>query len=217
MKKLLLSIIPVLFAVSGFCQNLQPVKLDNDVTVSMFPDFQKKDTLNQTTWSANAMDGYMIVIRQANAKDNSPLKKASDLNKVLKTYIKGIQAQSYNSVAANVRDTTIGQIKAKVFTLETDNGGDVTLRDFLLLYTQDVTYTFQYVYSNNTQEYAKKEGKAFFSSIRLGSDLSWNDQYQSRATGLSTVNKIEIFGGGALVLVLVIVLITRKKKPALDY
>jgi len=215
MKKLLLSIIPVLFAVSAFCQNLQPVKLDSDVTVSMFPGFQKKDTLNQSTWSSNALDGYMIVIRQANAKGNTPLKKASDLNKVLKTYVKGIQAESPNSVAENVRDTTIGQIKAKVFTLKTDNGGDITLRDFLLLYTQDVTYTFQYVYTNNTVDYAKKEGKAFFSSVRLGPDMTWTDQYQSRATGLSSINKIEIFGGGALVLIVVIVLVSRKRKPAL--
>ena len=215
MKKLFLSIIPVLFAVSGFCQGLQPVKLDNDVTVSLFPGYQKKDTLNQSTWSANALSGYMIVIRQVNAKDNTPLKKASDLNKVLKTYVKGIQAESPNSVALNVRDTTVGQLKAKVFTLKNDNGGDVTLRDFLLLYTQDVTYTFEYVYSNNTVSYSKKEAKAFFSSVRLGQDMTWTDQYQSRATGLSSINKIEIFGGGALVLILVIVLVTRKKKPAL--
>ncbi len=211
MKKLFLSIIPVLLAVSGFCQGLQPVKLDNDVTVSLFPGYQKKDTLNQSTYSANALDGYMIVIRQANAKDNTPLKKASDLNNVLKTYIKGIQAQSPNSVALNVRDTTAGQLKAKVFTLKTDNGGDVTLRDFMLLYTQDATYTFQYVYSNNTQEYAKKEGKAFFSSIRLGPDMTWNDQYLSQSTGLSAINKTEIFGGGALVLVLVFVMFKRKR------
>src|ERR1700749_2029459 len=139
MKKILLTIVPVLLAVSAFCQELQPVKLDNEVTVSLFADFQKKDTLNQTTYTANALDGYMIAIREANAKNNTPLKKASDLNNVLKTYIKGIQAQSLNSVAENVRDTTIGSLKAKVFTLKVDNGGDVSLHDFLLLYTKDVT------------------------------------------------------------------------------
>ncbi len=216
MKKLLLSIIPVLFAVSGFCQGLQAVKLDSDVTVSLFPGFQKKDTLVQSTYTANALNGYMVVIRQVNAKGNTPLKKSSDLNKVMKTYVKGIQAESPNSVAENVRDTTVGQLKAKVFTLKTDNGGDITLRDFVLLYTQDVTYTFEYVYSNNTIDFSKKEGKAFFSSIRLGPDMTWNDQYQSRATGLSSINKIEIFGGGALVIILVIVLVSRKRKPALS-
>ena len=214
MKKLFLSIIPIFFILSGFCQELQPVKLDNDVTVSLFPGYQKKDTLNQSTWSANALDGYMIVIRQENVKGNAPLKKASDLNNVLKTYVKGIQAESANSVALNVRDTTVGQLKAKVFTLKSDNGGDITLRDFLLLYTQDATYTFQYVYTNNTQLYAKKEGKAFFSSVRTGPDMTWTDQYQSRVTGLSPINKIEIFGGGVMVLILVIVLVTRKK-PAI--
>jgi len=215
MKKLFLSIVPLLFAVSGFCQELQAVKLDNDVTVSLFPGYQKKDTLNQSTFTANALNGYIVVIRQANAQGNTPLKKSSDLNNVLKTYVKGIQAESPNSVALNVRDTTVGQLKAKVFTLKTDNGGDVTLRDFLLLYTQDITYTFEYVYSDNTIDFSKKEGKAFFSSIRLGQDITWTDQYQSRATGMSSITKIEVFGGGALLLVLVIVMVSRKKKPAL--
>jgi hypothetical protein len=215
MKKLFLSIIPVLFVISGFCQGLQQVKVDSDVTVSLFPGYQKKDTLSQTTYTANALNGYMVVIRQANAKGNTPLKKASDLNKVLKTYVKGIQAESYNSVAENVRDTTVGQLKAKVFTLKIDNGGDITLRDFLLLYTQDVTYTFEYVYSSNTIDFSKKEGKAFFSSVRLGQDVTWTDQYQSRATGMSSTTRIAIFGGGALVLILVIILVSRKKKPAL--
>jgi hypothetical protein len=211
MKKLFLSIIPVLFAVSGFCNELKPVKLDNEVTVSLFPNYQKKDTLSQSTYTANAMDGYMVVIRQANEKGNTPLKKASDLNKVLKTYIKGIQAQSENSVAENVRDTTVGKLKAKVFTLKTDNDGDITLRDFLLLYTQNTTYTFEYVYSNNTADYAKKEGKAFFSSVRVAPDVTWTDQYLSQATGLSSTNKIEIFGGAAIVLMIVFVLVTRKR------
>jgi hypothetical protein len=214
MKKLFLSITAVFFALSGFCQGLQPAKLDNDVTVSLFADYQKKDTLNQSTYTAKALNGYMVVIREANAKGNTPLKKASDLNNVLKTYVKGIQAESENSEALNVRDTTVGQLKAKVFTLKTDDEGDVTLRDFLLLYTQDVTYTFEYVYSDNTVDFSKKEGKAFFSSVRLGQDMTWTDQYQSRATGLSSINKIEIFGGGALVLVLIVVLVKRKK-PAL--
>src|ERR1700753_1004857 len=209
MKKILLTIIPVLLAVSGFCQELQPVKLDNEVTVSLFANNQKKDTLNKTTYSANALDGYMVVIREANDKSNAPLKRASELNNVMKTYIKGIQAQSLNSVAENVRDTTINSLKAKVFTLKTDNGGDVSLRDFVLLYTKDVTYTFEYVYNPETIDFAKKEGKAFFSSIRTASDLEWNDQYISQATGLTTINKIEIAAGGAAVIILVIVLINR--------
>ncbi|HZY36363.1 MAG TPA: hypothetical protein VFE53_06920 [Mucilaginibacter sp.] len=211
MKKLFLSIIPLLLAVSGFCQELQPVKLDNEVTVSLFPGYQKKDTVDQATYSVNALDGYMVVIREPNAKDNTPLKKASDLNNVLKTYISGIQAESANSVAENVRDTTVGQLKAKLFTLKTDNGGDIALRDFLLLYTKGATYTFEYVYSDDTADIAKEEGKAFFSSVRLSPDMTWTDQYLSKATGISPTNKIELFGGAALLLMIVFVLVTRKR------
>jgi hypothetical protein len=215
MKKLFLCIIPIFFVLSGFCQGLQQVKLNNDITVSLFPGYQKKDTLNQSTYTANALNGYMVVIRQANAPGNTPLKKASDLNKVLKTYVKGIQAESYNSVAENVRDTTIGELKAKVFTLKTDNGGDITLRDFLLLYTQNATYTFEYVYSNNTIDFSKKEGKAFFSSVRISPDVTWTDQYLSQSQGMSSIAKIEVFGGAGLLIILAIILVARKKKPSL--
>jgi len=216
MKRILLTIVPVLLAISGFAQQqLQPVKLDNEVTVSLFPDYQKKDTLGQTNYTANALDGYMVVIREPNDKSAGRLKQASDLNKVLKTYIKGIQDQSPNSVAENVRDTTIGSLKAKVFTLSTDNGGDVTLRDFMLLYTQDVTYTFEYVYDQNTADFSKKEGKAFFSSIRTASDLNWNDQYMTQTAGLAATTKIVLFGGGAaLILIIIIAIAGRKKGPA---
>lgn len=215
MKRILLTIVPVLLALSGFSQQLQPVKLDNEVTVSLFPDYQKKDTVGQTTYSANALDGYMVVIREPNDKSTGRLKQASDLNKVLKTYIKGIQAQSANSVAENVRDTTIGSLKAKVFTLSSNDNADQSRRDFLLLYTQDVTYTFEYVYDQNTADFAKKEGKEFFSSIRTASDLNWNDQYMSQATGLPATTKIVLFGGGAaLILIIIIAIAGKKKGPA---
>lgn len=207
--------VPILLAMSGFCQQLQPVKLDNEVTVSLFPDYQKKDTVGQTTYSANALDGYMVAIREPNDKSAGKPKHASDLNDVLKTYIRGIQAQSPNSVAENVRDTTIGSLKAKVFTLSSNNGGDESLRDFLLLYTQDATYTFEYVYSPETADLSRSEAKAFFSSIRAAGDLNWNDQYMSRASGFTSTYKVEVFGGAALIAVFVIVLISRKKHPAM--
>jgi hypothetical protein len=68
-----------------------------------------------------AQYGYMVVIRAPNAENNKPLKKERDLNKVLQDYIKGIKGQSEGSTQ-NVRDTTIGHLKAKTFELETDQG-----------------------------------------------------------------------------------------------
>jgi hypothetical protein len=211
MKKILISLSMVLFAVAGFAQTLKPVKIDSLVTVSLPQEFTKKDTLGQSIYSGNGAFGYMVVIRAPNAKNNEPLKKEKDLNKVLKDYIKGIRGQSEGSTM-NVRDTTIGHLKAKTFTLQTDQGAGVQLRNFIVIYTQDVTYTFEYYYEQSRKDVVKDEYKAFSSSIKLSQQLQRNDQYLSNAKGLSSAAKIGIYGGGALVGILIIVLLVRRKK-----
>ncbi len=213
MKKIFLSLILPLLAIPGFSQVTKPVKLDSLVTVSLPPGYQKKDTLGEQIFSANGLFGYMVAIREANAKNNAPLKKARDLNKVLKDYIKGIQGQASDGSAQNVRDTAIGALKAKIFTLQSDVGGDdVEYRNFVLLYTQDATYTFEYVYPENRKDLVKDEYKAYIASIKLSPGLQRTDQYLSNANGLSTINQIEIFGSGGLVIIVVIVLVARRKR-----
>lgn len=219
MKKILSSLIPLLFALRGFSQvGFKPVKIDSLVTVSFPAAVQEKDTLGQQIFSANGIYGYMVAIRATNAKNNTPLSKERDLNKVLKDYIKGIQTQSGGGSAQNIRDTTVGALKAKVFTLKNDDGsgGTATYRKFILLYTQDATYTFEYVYPDDRKDIVSSELKAFTSSIKLSHELQRNDQYLSNAKGLSAAAKIGIFGGSALVVILVIVMIVRRKNKMAD-
>src|SRR6201995_4156913 len=132
MKKIILTFGVLLFALQGFCQLAKPVQIDSLVTVSLPPGYQQKDTLGQKIFSVNGLYGSMIVIVEPNAKNNAPLKRETDLNKVLKKYVKGIQDQSEGGVAENVRDTIIGTLKAKTFTLKNDEGNDIILRRFIL-------------------------------------------------------------------------------------
>lgn len=213
MKGILFSLILLLQGLSGFSQDLKPVALDSLVTVSLPSGYHKKDTLGEQIYSANSMFGYMAVLRETNAKNNTPLKREGDLNKVMKQYIKGIQAQSEGSIAENLRDTTIGSLKAKVFTLKSGEGaGDITYRNFVLLYTQAATYTFEYVYPDIRSGMVKDEYHAFISSIRLSPQLQRDDQYLSDAGGLSPVAKVGIFGGGSVLVLLMIFLLVRKKQ-----
>jgi len=210
MKKLLL-LFAVLFSVKAvFAQASKPVKIDDFVTISMPAGYTEKDTLGQKIYSANTNFGYMMAIAEPNAKNNAPLKKEKDLNDVLKKYVKGIQKQTPNSSAQNVRDTTVGTLKAKVFTLVTDDGtGNIQNRDFLLIYTTEATYTLEYSYPDMRKDMIKGEAKAYFSSIKLSPNLQRNDQYtdiHSSSSGVSTFTVIEI-AGGALVVFLVIWLI----------
>ncbi|MGZ3752996.1 MAG: hypothetical protein ACXVB0_16385 [Mucilaginibacter sp.] len=213
MKKLII-LLSILFLVDTvYGQTYKPVKVDSLVTISFPATYNKKDTLGQQIFSATTDLGYMITIREPNAKGNQPLKKEKDLNKVLKNYIKGIQGQTENGSAQNVRDTTVGTLKAKVFTLLTKDANGVNqYRNFVLLYTQDATYTFEYGYSEVRKDLINSESKAFFSSIKLSPELQRNDQYtdMSKSTGLSTSLIMEI-GGGILVVLLVVWFILKKR------
>jgi hypothetical protein len=212
MKKIMIVLSLMLYAAAGFAQiPLKPVKIDSLVTVSLPAEFTKKDTLGQSIYSANASYGYMVVIRAPNKDNNAPLKKEKDLNKVLKDYIKGIKGQAEGSTE-NVRDTTIGHLKAKTFTLTTDEGAGIKYRNFIVIYTQDVTYTFEYYFEAARIELIKQEYANFSGSIKVSPELKRTDQYLSMAKGLSTPAKIGIYGGGALLVIIIIVLLTRKKK-----
>ncbi|QHS54072.1 hypothetical protein GWR56_00350 [Mucilaginibacter sp. 14171R-50] len=212
MKKIFVIFSLMLLAAGGFAQTpLKPVKIDSLVTVSLPEKYTKKDTLGQSIYSGNGQYGYMVVIRAPNASNNEPLKKERDLNKVLKDYIKGIKGQSEGSTL-NVRDTLIGHLKAKTFELQVDEGAGVQTRNFIVIYTQDVTYTFEYYYEEMRKDVMKDEYKAYASSIKLSPEMKRTDQYLTNAKGLSPTAKIGIYGGGALLLILIIVLVVRKKK-----
>jgi hypothetical protein len=216
MKKIfLIFALILLFAAPGFSQLVKPVKIDSLVTVSLPLSYQKKDTLGQQIYAGNSMFGYMQVIRAANAKNTTPLKRENDLNKVMKDYVRDIQNQSNNASALNARDTTIGTLKAKLFTLHTDDGqGNVLNKNFTLLYTTDATYTFEYVYPDNRQDEIAGELKTFISSIKLSPQLQRNDQYLSNAKGMSSILRIILFGIGGLVIVFIILFIAKRRKMA---
>ncbi|HVS93628.1 MAG TPA: hypothetical protein VHE59_16430 [Mucilaginibacter sp.] len=207
MKKLMI-LLGILFSVKTvFAQGFKPVKIDSLVTVSMPATYTQKDTLGQHIYSANTDMGYIVTIVEPNAKGNQPLKKENDLNAVLKKYIQGIQSQSGNGSAQFVRDTTVGTLKAKAFTLRTDDGsGDIQYRDFVLIYTTDATYTFQYAYGDARKDYTKEERKAYFSSIKLSPDLQRNDQYTDTRSSSSSVSPLSIIeiAGVAIVLFAII-------------
>ncbi|MGY4539326.1 hypothetical protein ACVW0P_003760 [Mucilaginibacter sp. UYNi724] len=212
MKKILVIFSLILTATAAFAQiPLKPVKIDSLVTISLPEKYTKKDTLGQSIYTGNGSFGYMVVIRAPNADNNKPLKKERDLNKVLQDYIKGIKGQADGSTQ-NVRDTLIGHLKAKTFTLETDLGAGLQERNFIVIYTQDVTYTFEYYYEELRKDVVKEEYKAYSGSIKVSPELKRTDQYLSMAKGLSPTVKYALYGGIPLIIIIVIVVMRRKKK-----
>lgn len=213
MKNIFVSLTLILLSIPAFSQLIKPVKIDSLVTVSLPPGYQHKDTLSQQVFSGNGMYGYMEVIRAANPKNTAPLKKEKDLNKVLKDYVQGIQGESGGGSAQNVRDTTIGMLEAKIFTLKTDDGsGNILFRNFILVYTTDATYTFEYGYQDNRKDLIRDEYRSFVNSIKLSPELQRNDQYLSNSKAMSLNKQIAIACGAALVIIVAIILIVRRRR-----
>jgi len=218
MKKIfLISATLILAAFTSFSQELKPVKIDSLVTVSLPPAYQKTDTLGQQVFSSNSSLGYVVVLRTPNAKNTAPLQKERDLDNVLKENVKSIQGESNNASAQYVRDTTIGKLKAKTFTLQTNNGqGDIQFRNIVLLYTNATSYVFEYVYTNARKEMVAEEYKAFVNSIKLSPELQRNDQYLSNAKGISTF-QIGLIGAGGILVILTVAMYIQRRKKRLAY
>ncbi len=201
MKKLKILFALLLSVNTVFGQGYKPIKVDKLVTVSLPAGYIQKDTLGQHIYSANTDFGYMVTTVEPNAKGNQPLKHEKDLNAVLKNYIKGIQQQSGNGSTQNVRDTTVGSLEGKAFTLVTNDGnGNVQDRKFLIIYTKDATYSFQYVYPDTRKDLINSEANAFFSSIKLSSELQRDDQYTDVNDSSSSASILMIFliSGGCI-------------------
>ena len=219
MKKIILSItIICMFATLGFSQALKPVQIDSLVTISLPANFLKKDTLGQQIYSGNGASGYMVVIKAKNPANTKPLDKERDLNEVLKNTVNDIQKQSRTGHIMNLRDTTVGSLKAKVFTLRIDNsnttGESPQLRNFILIYTREAAYTIEYLIPEERQEIAKAELKAFSNSLKIAPELQRHDQYVSDAKGISFGAKVALYGGLPIVLIIVLVVVRRNKRLA---
>ena len=212
MKKIVLGAALLLFTTAGFAQQLEEVKIDSLVTVSLPADYSKVDTLDQQVYSANGDFGYMVVVKAAD-KTNKPLKKEKDLNKVLDNYVNNFKQQYKSASAQNVRDTTVGQLKAKIFTLEYQaDDASTQFKNFVLLYTTSASYFFEYAYPGMRADVMGGELNTFLSSIKLSPQLQRNDQYLSNETGMSPVVKTGLIAGGAfLVIALIVILINRRK------
>lgn len=210
----MLSAALLFFTAAGFAQQLEPVKIDSLVTVSLPANYDKVDTLDQQVFSANSSLGYMVVVK-ATEDNNKPLEKEGDLNKVMDNYVDNFKQQYKDASAQNVRDTTVGKLKAKAFTLEYKaDDSSVQFKNFVLLYTTGASYFFQYAYPSMRADVVDKELKTFLSSIKVSPDLTRTDQYLSQDKGMSPVVKTGLIAGGSLLVVALIFIWMKQRREA---
>ncbi len=190
---------------------LSPVELDNKVSVSLPKEQVKLDTLGQKTISANGTYGSMLVVRSVNPS-TTPVKNESGLDEVFKNYAKNLQKLIPDGDIMNPHDTVIGKLKARDFTLEVDTGSGIQSRHIVLVYTKDVSYTFEYLYDDYRKDLAKGEDKAFFSSIKVSDELTTASQYIIVSPGIFTP-LIEIIAGVIVISIIIWVMIAMRRRP----
>ncbi|MGV8879733.1 MAG: hypothetical protein ACOH2A_11955 [Sphingobacteriaceae bacterium] len=220
MKKLLIILILSAGSIPAFAQQWKKVEIDTLVSVLLPDKFQKKDTLNQQLFSTNGSYGAMIVIRSENSQDEKvDVKRLKDLNKLYDNYIKKVQGSAQGTIESK-KDTLIEGLNAKDFVLKTDTGSGVELRYFRVLFTQDATYTFEYLVKEIRTEFAQPEYEKFFNSIKIGPEVTVKADQLAEKGATSPLserkksfNNTLIYGGvGFIVLIIILVVLIRRKK-----
>jgi hypothetical protein len=216
MKKLLLYLGILLFAAQANAQKdyyLRPVKVDSLVSVSMPVEYVKSKLGGQDILSANGSYGSMLVIRTVNPVSKQAVKNENGLDNVFKEYVKKVQQSLSQGTIVNDHDTTVGKLTARDFILQIDTGSGPQLRHFTLVYTKDVSYTFEYLYDDYRKDLAVGEMKAFLGSIKISPELTTADQYITVPKQFPVVT-VMIIAGALFIIIGVVVFFRRRPNMA---
>lgn len=215
MKKLLIFPIFLLFVTSGFAQKWKPIHIDDSVQVSLPGEFTKKDTLGQTLYNSESSFGVIIVTKQPDNPSSTPdIEKVKHLKSYYEDFIARIKTSS-KGIVSNERDTVIGKLKVKDFKLEIDSGSGKQYRMIRILHENSATYTFQFLYKDIHEVYAKGEIDTFFNSITIPPSAAVSTQFTEpqNTTGKSPVTNSTLYLiAGALVLIVAIIAIILLRK-----
>lgn len=200
MKKLMIFLSIIMLVDRTYAQTpanyyLSPVKIDNEVTVSLPKEFVKNAKGGEQSFAANGKYGTFFVISSQNPVNANTVKNANGLDDVFQAYIKKVQSSSGQGMVVNDHDVSMGKLQVRDFILQTDTGSGIQSRHFRLLYTKNTTYTFEYMYDDFRKDEATGEMNAFFGSVKTAADLDRNDQYVITSQSNSSVFvKIILFG-----------------------
>jgi hypothetical protein len=217
MKKLFLIHILILAFISIKAQQFKPTLIDDSVQASLPPEFQKKDTLGQQIFSAPTQFGNILVVKTPDDPDRTPeIEKKGHLNAFYEDYVKKISGTS-EGIISDEKDTTINKLIYKDFTLQSESGSGKQFRKFRIVHVNNATYTFQFLYKDIHQEYAKEEYSNFFNSIKIPPDASVASQFTNpeNTTGTPPASSRNYLIGlivGGIILILIIVFFLRRRR-----
>lgn len=217
MKNVILICTFIFYSLAAAAQGWKPVNIDDSVQVSLPPGYEQKDTLGQTIINAKASFGNIIITKQPDNPATTPdIEKVKHLNSYYDDFVKRISSTSKGVVSAE-RDTILGKLRVRDFTLAVDSGSGKNFRNIRILHEAGATYTFQFLYKDIHEQYAKEESETFFNSIRIPPEAGLKTQFTQpeNTTGktASSNNTLLIAAaGGLLILIIIIVVIRRRRR-----
>ena len=195
----------------------QTVKLDTAISFKLPKGFQKTKSDSASSFSAATGFGTILIFK---ADDNPVVTPDIERNKHLEAYyndyIERVEASTSDGKITNEKDTIIGDLKAKDFTLELDTGGGVQVRKFRIIHANSATYTFEFLFEEMHREYAAEECNQFFNSITVSENVGRADQFNAPASDGGGGMSPYLIGLAVLVIIGIIIYFVIRKKRAVS-
>ncbi len=213
MKHLLWLFIGTMISFTVKAQTWKSVRIDDSVQVSLPPDFARSDTGGQIMITARPPFGDILVTRQDDNPQATPdIEKVKHLQKYYDDFVKRVRKNA-EGIVSDEKDTLLGKLHVKEFTLEVDSGRGKQYRQIRILHEAGATYTFQFMYKDIHKEYATKSIDTFFNSIKIPPDAGVETQFTNagNTTGISPGQRNwTYYVIAAVVLLVIVILIVRR-------
>ncbi|WP_026898603.1 hypothetical protein [Daejeonella oryzae] len=200
MKKLLFLLMISFLSFPLFSQEWKTVNIDSAVSFKLPKGFIKTKTADENNFSAQTPFGTILIFKAPDdAKVTPDIEKDKHLNQFYTSYLERVKSSSSDAIITDEKDTLLGNLKVKDFTLAVDSGSGKQLRKFRILHANNATYTFEFLFQEIHKDYAAEECNKFFNSISVKEDLDRSDQFTADNIPGSQPNYYLI---GAIVLVI---------------
>lgn len=214
MKNIIYIYLIIFLSMPVWAQKWKPVKIDDSVQVSLPGDFTRSDSTGQMVVTSNAAFGNIIITRLKDNPSTTPdIEKLKHLNQYYSDFVKQIQKSSKGKIVTE-KDTVMGKLHVKDFTLAIDSGNGVNLRQVRVLHEAGATYTFQFLYKEIHAEYAGEVQDQFFNSIKIPPESGIKTQFTSpeTTTGIPPhgSSKNLWIAGVSILLILIIAWVIKK-------
>ncbi|MBC7743643.1 MAG: LPXTG cell wall anchor domain-containing protein [Flavobacterium sp.] len=215
MKQLFFFIL-LLVTIPAFAQ-WQSVKIDSAVSFQLPKGFERTKTNSENNFVARTSFGTILVFKETDNPVVFPdIAKDKHLKKFYDHYVNRVRSSTADGKITQEKDTLLGDLKVKDFTLEVDSGGGLQLRKFRILHANNATYTFEFLSQELHKDYSAQESNQFFNSIKVKENIDRADQFNTSDEKKSGTNYTWFIVAGIILLIgLIIYFFYKKNNPKL--